>query len=77
MLSLFGMMNWIYTWHNPRRRCRTPRNLAEQMADIFLRGVCADAGAAKPRHSGKRGMVQQVQQLPNYRRIKEFAHGNY
>ena len=37
-LSLFGMMNWIYTWHNPRRDEGAPE-LADKMADVFLRGV--------------------------------------
>ena len=37
-LSLFGMMNWIYTWHNPRRDAGA-QELADQMADVFLRGL--------------------------------------
>ena len=38
VLSLFGMMNWIYTWHNPRVDADA-ENLAGEMSDIFLRGV--------------------------------------
>jgi TetR/AcrR family transcriptional regulator, cholesterol catabolism regulator len=38
VLSLFGMMNWIYTWHNPRVD-PDARALARQMGDIFLDGV--------------------------------------
>jgi TetR/AcrR family transcriptional regulator, cholesterol catabolism regulator len=38
VLSLFGMMNWIYTWHNPRTDADAD-NLAREMSDIFLRGV--------------------------------------
>jgi len=38
VLSLFGMMNWIYTWHNPRVDADADE-LARQMSDIFLRGV--------------------------------------
>ena len=38
VLSLFGMMNWIYTWHNPRIDADAGQ-LARQMSDIFLRGV--------------------------------------
>ncbi len=38
VLSLFGMMNWIYTWHNPRHDLGASE-LAEQMADIFIHGV--------------------------------------
>jgi AcrR family transcriptional regulator len=38
VLSLFGMMNWIYTWHNPRTDADA-QQLADEMSDIFLRGV--------------------------------------
>ena len=38
VLSLFGMMNWIYTWHNPRVDADAT-SIAGEMADIFLRGV--------------------------------------
>jgi len=38
VLSLFGMINWIYTWHNPRVD-ENAQGLARQMGDIFLHGV--------------------------------------
>jgi AcrR family transcriptional regulator len=38
VLSLFGMMNWIYTWHNPRVDADAA-SIAGEMAEIFLRGV--------------------------------------
>ncbi len=41
-LSLFGMMNWIYTWYKPRVDGGA-EELARQMGDIFLRGVCSGA----------------------------------
>ena len=37
VLSLFGMMNWIYTWHNPRVDADAA-SIAREMGDIFLRG---------------------------------------
>lgn len=40
-LSLFGMMNWTYTWYNPDKREHSPANIAkisEQMVQIFLNG---------------------------------------
>lgn len=37
-LSLFGMMNWIYTWHKPKLDPQAD-SLAETMAGIFLQGV--------------------------------------
>ena len=38
VLSLFGMMNWIYTWHNPKVD-PSPESIADTMAEIFLKGV--------------------------------------
>jgi TetR/AcrR family transcriptional regulator, cholesterol catabolism regulator len=38
VLSLFGMMNWIYTWHNPRVDADAA-SMAREMGDVFLRGV--------------------------------------
>lgn len=38
VLSLFGMMNWIYTWYNPRLDAGAER-LASEMAGIFFRGI--------------------------------------
>ncbi len=49
VLSLFGMMNWIYTWHNPRVDADAGV-LARQMADIFLNGVlCSSPKKARTR----------------------------
>jgi AcrR family transcriptional regulator len=38
VLSLFGMMNWIYTWYNPRVDADAT-DLAREMGDIFLQGI--------------------------------------
>ncbi len=38
VMSLFGMMNWIYTWYNPRVD-GAAEGLARRMGDIFLGGV--------------------------------------
>ena len=38
VMSLFGMINWIYTWYNPRVD-GSAEELARQMSDIFLSGV--------------------------------------
>ena len=43
VLSLFGMMNWIYTWHNPRVDADAA-SIANEMGDIFLRGVTGIKG---------------------------------
>ncbi len=46
VLSLFGMMNWIYTWHNPRVDADAAQ-IAREMGDIFLRGVSVCPKARK------------------------------
>ncbi len=46
VLSLFGMMNWIYTWHNPRVDADA-ESIAREMGDIFLRGVTTGAKKTK------------------------------
>ena len=51
-LSLFGMMNWIYTWYNPRVDADAGV-LAAEMCDIFLHGVLCGAHASAPKR-GKR-----------------------
>jgi TetR/AcrR family transcriptional regulator, cholesterol catabolism regulator len=38
VLSLFGMMNWIYTWYNPRVDADA-EHLARGMSELFLRGI--------------------------------------
>jgi len=38
VMSLFGMINWIYTWYNPRVD-GTAEELGQEMAEIFLSGV--------------------------------------
>src|SRR5260370_33560125 len=44
LLSLFCMINWIYTWHNPRVDAGAEA-LARDMGDLFLHGIL---------HPGKR-----------------------
>jgi TetR/AcrR family transcriptional regulator, cholesterol catabolism regulator len=43
VLSLFGMMNWIYTWYNPRLDGDAER-LAREMGNIFFRGISGGSG---------------------------------
>jgi AcrR family transcriptional regulator len=49
VLSLFGMINWIHTWHNLRVDADAEL-LAQQMGDLFLRGVL-NTGKAKSKTS--------------------------
>jgi len=52
VLSLFGMMNWIYTWYNPRID-GDAEQIASEIGDIFLRGISAlrDSKRTKKRAS--------------------------
>jgi len=50
VLSLFGMMNWIYTWYNPRVDADASA-LAREMGDIFLNGIRGDG---RKQGSGRR-----------------------
>jgi hypothetical protein len=49
------MMNWIYTWHNPRVDADAGE-LAREMSAIFLHGVCR--GGAAP--NNKRASTPNV-----------------
>jgi len=48
VLSLFGMMNWIYTWHKSRVDADAP-SIAKEMGDLFLRGVMAETKGKRER----------------------------
>src|SRR5215475_7047537 len=50
VLGLFGMINWIYTWHNPRVDADA-QALAQEMADLFLRGVLHSQKNGRKNHS--------------------------
>jgi AcrR family transcriptional regulator len=55
VLSLFGMMNWIYTWYNPRVDADA-EHLSREMSDIFLRGISGKTqSASASKKSKKRG----------------------
>ena len=53
VMSLFGMMNWIYTWYNPRVDGNA-RELAQRMGDIFLSGVMSGDPRSTRRRSRAR-----------------------
>ena len=59
VLSLFGMMNWVHTWHRPQTDPQAD-SLAETMAGMFLRGVMAEAQGPeelKPARIGRGGVA--------------------
>ena len=45
--SLFGMMNWIYTWHNSRRDLPLPE-LIQQMLRIYFFGILTGDNVQQP-----------------------------
>jgi TetR/AcrR family transcriptional regulator, cholesterol catabolism regulator len=55
VLSLFGMINWIYTWHNPRTDAGA-KALAHEMGELFLHGVKqgTQRGTAGARNKGSK-----------------------
>jgi TetR/AcrR family transcriptional regulator, cholesterol catabolism regulator len=46
VLSLYGMMNWVYKWHNPKVDPRA-KELAGTISEIFLRGVLHGRSGAR------------------------------
>jgi TetR/AcrR family transcriptional regulator, cholesterol catabolism regulator len=55
VLALFGMVNWIYTWHRPGTDPGA-EELAETFADIFLHGALeAGTGRAGGNGRGRKG----------------------
>src|SRR5208282_873984 len=48
VLTLFGMMNWIYTWHRPRLDPGADA-MAEAIAGMFLHGVTNGQKALRPK----------------------------
>lgn len=69
VMGLFGMLNWTYTWYNPR--VDPPAEvLAREMADIFLRGIRREA--TKPQRSAEMPTTQakktSTQSKPSARR---------
>jgi TetR/AcrR family transcriptional regulator, cholesterol catabolism regulator len=60
VLSLFGMMNWIYTWYNPRVDADA-EELARGMGDIFMRGI----GAVTERRAPPRNTSRKKKSVSN------------
>ncbi len=48
VLTLFGMMNWTYTWHRPEMDPQADA-LAETIAGMFLHGVMNGHGKVAPK----------------------------
>jgi TetR/AcrR family transcriptional regulator, cholesterol catabolism regulator len=48
VMGLFGMMNWLYTWYKPRVD-PSSNVIAQQMSEIFLRGLQGERDLSPPR----------------------------
>jgi len=77
VMSLFGMINWIYTWYNPRVD-GTAEELARQMSDLLLSGVTTQQDS--PGHQPKKGLHPQGSRRQSAfhkaaKRRKNTAHG--
>ncbi|MBN2562883.1 MAG: TetR family transcriptional regulator [Phycisphaerae bacterium] len=46
-MSLFGMLNWLYRWYDPKRG-RSPTGVANQIAAQFLGGVLQTSHGLQP-----------------------------
>ncbi len=76
VMSLFGMINWIYTWYNPRHD-GTAKDLAQQMSEIILSGVgcgaagrnveCSNNAVAKRRKKAAHGASRGLASVPRVR----------
>ena len=82
VLSLFGMMNWIYTWYNPRLD-GDAQHLARQMGNIFFRGI-ATRVTPEPARQRRNRRQTRVPARASWNRIHDVisiasggVHGNH
>jgi AcrR family transcriptional regulator len=62
VLSLYGMMNWVYKWHNPKVDPGA-EELAGTISDIFLRGVLHG------RHGARAGQGRESRPLEPFQKV--------
>jgi AcrR family transcriptional regulator len=67
VMTLFGAMNWLYTWYNPKLD-PPPAELARQMAALFLQGARGTPahGAGVPAHARESSKPKRLAR-PAYR----------
>jgi TetR/AcrR family transcriptional regulator, cholesterol catabolism regulator len=59
VMSLFGMINWIYTWYKPRVDGNA-QALAEQMGDIVLNGIVHGSGPRGRKSTAKKVSENEI-----------------
>ncbi len=72
VLGLFGMMNWIYTWHDPRRDVQAS-DLADQMSELFLRGLLGTSQPRAKNASKQNSVGNSANQRPPARKQRTAA----
>lgn len=63
--ALFGMMNWIYNWYDPKGKLKVndlAKNLTQLFLDGFAPGRIADATKARPRRTSENLSIWRGQQ---------------
>ncbi len=60
VMALFGMMNWLYTWYNPRVD-PDAATLAQEIGNVFLRGI---RGRCAPREKSQAGGNRNLRDHP-------------
>lgn len=73
VLALFGMMNWIYTWHRPGTDPGAAE-LADMFADIFLRGALAGGNGRGQRSSAAAAAAGRFSREPTRERKGGNGH---
>jgi AcrR family transcriptional regulator len=59
VMALFGAMNWLYTWYNPRVDSDAA-TLAEEISDIFLQGLRGSAITSVEQQGERRSMEKSA-----------------
>ncbi len=70
VMGLFGMMNWLYTWHKPRID-PDAEVIARQISDIFLRGVRGEATSKWRSPHRPDSIAQQSNDLSPKQRLRK------
>ena len=68
VMGLFGMMNWLYTWYNPKVDPAADE-LAREFGDIFLQGIRGESsGAGKVKLHANAGRETSPNHAPKKRK---------
>jgi AcrR family transcriptional regulator len=70
VMSLFGAMNWLYTWHNSESD-PDAETLARQISDLFLQGVLRNTKSIR---TGERNLLATHKAARSGRELSRSAH---